>query len=119
MNVLALRRWATLEDAERNRILARATRNIFDPKLLESIGQIYADVAARGDAAVADATERFDAAHPDERVDLDVRAHGRAAVPDRQLERPTRARIHVVDGELFLLLGHEDLRRDPGVVIVG
>ena len=65
MNVLALRRWATLEDAERNRILARATRNIFDPKLLESIGQIYADVAARGDAAVADATERFDGVQVD------------------------------------------------------
>lgn len=65
MNVLALRRWATLEDAERNRILARATRNIFDPKLLESIGQIYADVAARGDAAVADATERFDGVRVD------------------------------------------------------
>jgi histidinol dehydrogenase len=60
MNVLTLRRWAELDDAEQARILGRATAQILDPKLLESIGRIYADVEARGDAAVADATERFD-----------------------------------------------------------
>jgi histidinol dehydrogenase len=60
MNVLTLRRWAELDDAEQARILGRATAQILDPKLLESIGRIYADVEACGDAAVADATERFD-----------------------------------------------------------
>lgn len=60
MNVLTLRRWAGLGPAEQARILGRATSTIFDPRLLDSIGQIYADVAARGDAAVADATARFD-----------------------------------------------------------
>jgi histidinol dehydrogenase len=65
MKVLTLRRWAELEAGERKRILERATSQILDPKLLESIGRIYADVAARGDAAVADATERFDGVRVD------------------------------------------------------
>ena len=60
MNVLALRRWADLDEAERARIMGRATASIMDPGLMASIGEIYADVAARGDAAVADATLRFD-----------------------------------------------------------
>jgi histidinol dehydrogenase len=60
MKVLALRRWAEMDVAERARIMARSTHKIFDPELMASIGSIYDDVAARGDAAVADATERFD-----------------------------------------------------------
>jgi histidinol dehydrogenase len=60
MNVLTLRRWAQLDAAEQARLMGRATASILDPKLLDSIGRIYADVAARGDAAVADATFRFD-----------------------------------------------------------
>jgi len=60
MNVLKLRRWRDLDAAERDRIMARATAGIFDPTLMASISEIYADVAARGDQAVADATARFD-----------------------------------------------------------
>jgi len=60
MNVLTLRRWAELDTAEQARIMGRATAAILDPKLLASIGEIYADVAARGDQAVADATLKFD-----------------------------------------------------------
>ncbi|MFN8631062.1 MAG: histidinol dehydrogenase [Chloroflexota bacterium] len=60
MNVLTLRRWRDLDAAERSRIMARATAGIFDPKLMASISEIYADVAERGDQAVADATARFD-----------------------------------------------------------
>lgn len=60
MNVLTLRRWRDLDAAEQARIMGRATASILDPKLLASIGEIYADVAARGDQAVADATARFD-----------------------------------------------------------
>ena len=68
MNVLTLRRWRDLDAAERDRIMARATAGIFDPGLMASISEIYADVAARGDQAVADATARFDkvAIAPDE-----------------------------------------------------
>ena len=60
MNVLTLRRWRDLDAAERARIMARATAGIFEPKLMASISEIYADVAARGDQAVADATAKFD-----------------------------------------------------------
>ncbi len=60
MNVLTLRRWRDLDAAEQARIMDRATATILDPRLLAAIGEIYADVAARGDQAVVDATARFD-----------------------------------------------------------
>jgi histidinol dehydrogenase len=62
LNVLTLRRWRELDSAEQARIMGRATAEILDPKLLASIGEIYADVAARGDQAVADATAKWDKA---------------------------------------------------------
>ncbi len=61
-NVLTLRRWRELDPAEQARIMGRATATILDPKLLAQIGEIYADVAARGDQAVADATAKWDKA---------------------------------------------------------
>ncbi len=61
-NVLTLRRWRELDPAEQARIMGRATAAILDPKLLAAIGEIYADVAARGDQAVADATAKWDKA---------------------------------------------------------
>ncbi|HEY5629953.1 MAG TPA: histidinol dehydrogenase [Candidatus Limnocylindrales bacterium] len=61
-NVLTLRRWRELDPAEQARIMGRATATILDPKLLGQIGEIYADVAARGDQAVADATAKWDKA---------------------------------------------------------
>ncbi len=60
MNVLTLRRWSKLDAAEQARIMGRATASILDPELLAAIGEIYADVQARGDQAVADATLKFD-----------------------------------------------------------
>ena len=60
MNVLTLRRWRALDATEQARIMGRATSSILDPRLLASVAEIYADVAARGDQAVADATLRFD-----------------------------------------------------------
>ncbi len=60
MQFLALRRWADLDEAERARLLARSTAAIFDPALMTLIEAIFADVRERGDAAVIDATERFD-----------------------------------------------------------
>jgi histidinol dehydrogenase len=68
LNVLMLRRWRELDAAEQARIMGRATAAILDPKLLASIGEIYADVAARGDQAVSDATAKWDKATvgPDE-----------------------------------------------------
>ncbi len=60
MPILTVRRWADLSPVERERLLARSTAAIFDPSLVASIEAIFADVRARGDAAVVDATERFD-----------------------------------------------------------
>lgn len=83
MLILALRRWAALDAAERSRLLARSTAVVFDAELMAGIERIFTDVRARGDAAVADATERFDRVRipPDQlRVpgaDLE-RAHGSA-----------------------------------------
>ena len=69
MQVLALRRWSTLDDAERRRILARSNERVFDPGLRANIQSIYDDVAARGDVAVSEATARFDKAEiPPERL---------------------------------------------------
>jgi hypothetical protein len=60
MKLLALRRWSELDAAEQARIMGRYTHKIFDPDLMASIGRIFDDVAARGDVAVSDATEKFD-----------------------------------------------------------
>ena len=60
MPILAVRRWADLPTAERERVLARSTAAVFEPSLVASIEAIFADVRSRGDAAVVDATERFD-----------------------------------------------------------
>ena len=60
MGILAVRRWADLDAAEQARLLARSTAAIFEPGLQRSIEALFEDVRARGDAAVLDATERFD-----------------------------------------------------------
>ena len=60
MGILAVRRWAALDAAEQARLLARSTAAIFEPSLVASIERLFADVRAHGDAAVAEATERFD-----------------------------------------------------------
>jgi histidinol dehydrogenase len=77
MPILAVRRWADLARAERDRLLARSTAAIFEPSLVASIEAIFADVRARGDAALVDATERFD------HVRL---APGRLAVGEAEIE---------------------------------
>ncbi len=60
MPILSVRRWAALDADEQARLLARSTAAIFEPGLVASIERLFADVRARGDAAVAEATERFD-----------------------------------------------------------
>jgi histidinol dehydrogenase len=60
MRILSVRRWATLDADQQARILARSTAAIFEPGLVASIERLFADVKARGDAAVVDATQRFD-----------------------------------------------------------
>jgi histidinol dehydrogenase len=61
MPILAVRRWADLDAEEQARLLARSTAAIFEPTLQRSIEALFEDVRDRGDLAVLDATERFDA----------------------------------------------------------
>lgn len=78
MKLLSLRVWSELDEAERARIMARSTQGIFDPGLMASISGIFDDVKARGDAAVIDATQRFDKVEIDSVLvpaDEIVRAH--------------------------------------------
>jgi len=60
MRILSVRRWATLDADQQARLLARSTAAIFEPRLVASIERLFADVRARGDEAVVEATERFD-----------------------------------------------------------
>ena len=78
MPILAVRRWADLDAAEQARLLARSTAAIFEPGLQRSIEALFEDVRARGDAAVLDATERFDGVRFDP-ADLRVRPDELAA----------------------------------------
>jgi histidinol dehydrogenase len=82
MGILAVRRWAGLDAAEQARILARSTAAIFEPVLVASIERLFDDVRIRGDAAVVEATERFDGvtiAPADLRVGPDELAAAHAA----------------------------------------
>jgi histidinol dehydrogenase len=60
MGILAVRRWDALDATEQARLLARSTAAIFEPDLVASIERLFADVRERGDAAVVEATARFD-----------------------------------------------------------
>jgi histidinol dehydrogenase len=79
MGILAVRRWSSLEPAERDRLLARSTAAIFEPALMASIEAIFHDVAERGDAAVLETTARFDGIELGSGSDLRVPEHDIAA----------------------------------------
>jgi histidinol dehydrogenase len=57
---MRIRRWADLDDADRDALYGRGLDAIFDPQLRTSIGRLIDDVRTRGDAAVSDALARFD-----------------------------------------------------------
>ncbi len=89
MPILAVRRWADLDAAEQARLLARSTAAVFESALQASIEALFADVRERGDAAVLDATERFDGvrlAPADLRVRPEELAAAHAACPPALLE---------------------------------
>jgi histidinol dehydrogenase len=60
MYSVAVRAWSSLDLAQRERIMARATAAIFEPALVAAIEELFEDVRQRGDDAVRDATARFD-----------------------------------------------------------
>jgi histidinol dehydrogenase len=59
-SVMRIRRWADLDNADRDALYGRGLDAVFDPQLRTSIGRLIDDVRTRGDAAVCDALERFD-----------------------------------------------------------
>jgi histidinol dehydrogenase len=60
VTVMRFQRWGEMDDAARDRLIARGLDDIFDPHLRASIGTLIEDVRERGDAAVCDALARFD-----------------------------------------------------------
>src|SRR4029434_7588272 len=54
--------------------------------------------------------QRLHAAQLSKCIDLDVRAHGRTSVTDREEHDATSARIDILDGKCFLELGDQHLR---------
>ena len=52
--------WAALTGEQRDQLLERGIRAIFDPQLREAVAEIVEDVRENGDAAVCRALERFD-----------------------------------------------------------
>lgn len=59
-DLLPARRWDGMDEEAREALFGRGLDRIFDPALLEEIGQLVDDVAERGDAAVADALAEYD-----------------------------------------------------------
>lgn len=60
MSVLRRQAWAEMAEPDREALFARGLDDIFDPALRRSIEQLVDDVRTRGDAAVCDASARFD-----------------------------------------------------------
>lgn len=60
MTVMRRLRWAEMDERQRDDLCGRGLGDIFDPALRESIAALIEDVCQRGDAAVIDATTRFD-----------------------------------------------------------
>lgn len=59
-SVMRRLRWVDLDDAARAQLCHRGLADIFDPDLRTSIAALIDDVRQRGDAAICDATARFD-----------------------------------------------------------
>ncbi len=123
MQLLALRRWPELSEAEQRRILARSNERIFDPALRSSIQAIYDEVAARGDAAVSEATARFDKADipPDRlRVTAEELAAAHAAIDPALLDaiRVAIANVRAFsEAQLAATAGGWRAEIRPGVVV--
>jgi histidinol dehydrogenase len=83
---LPVRRLADLSSAERERLLARATAQIFDAELVEGVREILLDVRDHGDEALVRALARYDGVEcPPERIriTLDEIEAARASVGDQ------------------------------------
>ena len=82
-------RWPELSAEQRDQLLERGIRAIFDPQLRESVGRIVDDVRENGDAAVCRALEEFDGCRVEPgglRVTEEEFARAREEVPAAVLE---------------------------------
>ncbi len=82
-------RWSALSPEERDQLLERGIRAIFDPHLQEAVAEIVADVREHGDAAVCRALEKFDGCHVapgDLRVSEEEFEQARSHVPEEVLD---------------------------------
>ena len=61
MGAMAVYRLAEMRPEDHRRIMARATAEIFDEALNDSVREIIEDVRLRGDEALVSALQRFDA----------------------------------------------------------
>lgn len=59
-NVLRRLTWSAMSESERNALCNRGMADIFDDKLVASIGSLIDDVRKNGDAAICRALEKFD-----------------------------------------------------------
>ncbi|MEO1576028.1 MAG: histidinol dehydrogenase [Pseudomonadota bacterium] len=95
MSTLAIKRWSGLDDAQRAAALARPESSR-DDALLSAVAEIIAEVRARGDAALADFSERFDGGAPEslhvDPADLE-RALAACTYEDRQALEHARDNI--------------------------
>lgn len=82
-------RWSALSPEERDQLLERGIRAIFDPHLQEAVAEIVEDVREHGDAAVCRALEKFDGCHVapgDLRVSEEEFEQARGEVADDLIE---------------------------------
>ncbi len=91
----------------------RATLETFDHQLVgtwivgEALLRHHAELDVDRPLVLVDQRlHALDPAHPDQRIDLDMRAHARGAVLDAPFQRLARAFVHILDRHGVLHVGH-------------
>ena len=69
-----------MDPTDRARILRRSSADVFDERLMASVSAIIEDVRVRGDAAIRDATSRFDRIETELRVPAEAIAAAAASL---------------------------------------
>ena len=118
--ILRTRRWADIDNADRDALFGRGLDAIFDPELRASIGRLIDDVRTRGDAAVCDALARFDGVtmSPDElRVSADELAAAVVAPEVDAAIDDAIAHIRAFSEHQLARLTDWSFESEPGLVV--
>jgi histidinol dehydrogenase len=118
--ILRTRRWADIDNADREALFGRGLDAIFDPELRASIGRLIDDVRTRGDAAVCDALARFDGVtiSPDElRVSADELAAAVVAPDVDAAIDDAIAHIRAFSEHQLARLTDWSFEAEPGLVV--